>query len=94
MRHQNISLQNRLSLRNKLSSRNKQGGMSKWGWLFVIGILVLVSSTALRVGPHYIDFRIVQATMDRLPQSQVHGMARGKINEHFTKQLRVENFTL
>ena len=94
MRDQNISLRNKFSYRNSLSSRNKQGGMSKWGWLFVIGILVLASSTALRVGPHYIDFRIVQATMDRLPPSQVHGMSRGKINEHFTKQLRVENFTL
>lgn len=88
MRYQNISW------RNKPSFRNKQGGMSKWGWLFVIGVLVLASSTALRVGPHYIDFRIVQATMDRLPENQVHSMARGKIVEHFAKQLRVENFTL
>ena len=79
MRYQNIS------------SRNKQGGMSKWGWLFVIGMLVLASSTALRVGPHYIDFRIVQATMNRLDDNQVHGMSLGKINEHFAKQLRVEN---
>jgi hypothetical protein len=74
--------------------RNKQLGMSKWGWLFVVGVLALGSSTALRVGPHYIDFRIVQATMDRLQASEVHSMSRAKINEHFEKQLRVENFTL
>ena len=79
---------------HKIAWRNKQRGMSKWGWLIVVGLAALAGSAVLRIGPHYIDFRIVQATVARLSVTEVHKMPRSKINEHFAKQLRVENFTL
>jgi len=71
----------------------KQRGLSKWGWLLFIGLLVMAASAVLRLGPHYIDFRIVQDVMDRLPADKVHKeMSRTQIDDHFKKQFRVENF--
>jgi len=71
----------------------KQRGLSKWGWLLFIGLLATAAGGALRLGPHYIDFRVVQQVMDRLPTSEVHAeMSRAQISDHFRKQFRVENF--
>ena len=72
---------------------NKQRGLSKWGWLIFIGLLVVAATVALRMGPHYVDFRMVQGVLDRLPANEVHAdMSRAEINDHFKKQFRVENF--
>ena len=74
---------------------NRQRGMGKWGWLFFIIVTVFAGSAALRLGPHYIDFRVVQGVIDRLPESRVHDqMTRGEIREHFEKQFRIENFRM
>ncbi len=51
-------------------------------------------TAVLRLGPHYIDYRIVRSVVERLPVSEVHKMPRTKIVEHFTKQFRVENFRI
>lgn len=73
----------------------KQRGLSKWGWLVFIGLLVTAASGVLRLGPHYIDFRVVQDVLNRLPAGEVHGeMSRTQINDHFKKQFRVENFRI
>ena len=83
MRMQNISLGRR------------QRGLSKWGWLLFIGLLVMAATGALRLGPHYIDFRMVQGVLDRLPANEVHRkMSRSEITDHFKKQFRVENFRI
>ena len=73
---------------------NGQRGLSMYGWLAVIIVAVSLLTAVLRLGPHYIDFRIVQGVMDRLPISEVHTMPRDKIREHFKKQFRVENFRI
>ena len=70
-----------------------QRGMSKWGWLFVLAVVGGGMTAALRLGPHYIDFQIVQSVIDRLPTADVHGtMSRSQITEHFKKQFRIESF--
>ena len=53
MRTQNINLGHR------------QQGLSKWGWLVFIGLMVAAATGALRLGPHYVDFRMVQGVLDR-----------------------------
>ena len=72
--------------------RSAQRGMSTWGWLFFAGMIAFGASAVLRIGPHYIDFRMVQSVMNRLADDEVHEMSRSKIREHFSKQFRVENF--
>ena len=72
---------------------NNQRGMSKWGWLFTIVFIVLGVTQALRLGPHYMDYGVIQTLMDRLPAGEVHSeMTRAEIREHFSRQFRVENF--
>ena len=76
-------------------NRHRQTGMGKWGWLFTIILLVAAGTTALRIGPHYIDFEMVRGTFDNLPAERVHGdMSRNDIREHFVKQFRVEGFQM
>jgi|GEM_PF-568286 len=78
--------------RHSLRRRHARG-MSKWGWLAAVLLLVGVMTAVLRLGPHYIDYRVVQSVLDRLPEKQVHGeMSRAKIREHFSKQFKVEGF--
>ena len=73
----------------------RQQGLSKWGWLIFIGLMAAAATGALRLGPHYVDFRMVQGVLDRLPANEVHDqMSRAQINDHFKKQFRVESFRL
>ncbi len=70
-----------------------QRGMSKWGWLTVAILAVFALTATLRLGPHYIDFRILQSVLDRLPENDVHkNMTRDDINDFMHKQMRIENF--
>ena len=84
---------NNPSLRNSFTGRNKQTGMGKWSWLFLIIFLVVGATQALRLGPHYVDFNLIQSIMDRLPAEEIHkGLTRSEIREIFKRQFRVENF--
>ncbi|MEE4284372.1 MAG: DUF4845 domain-containing protein [Pseudomonadales bacterium] len=81
--------------RSSFKSPAKQLGMSMWGWLFVAIVMGTVITAVLRLGPHYIDFRIVQSVSDRLPVNEVHKeMSRAKILEHYKKQFRIEGFRI
>lgn len=81
--------------RSSFKSPAKQLGMSMWGWLFVAIVVGTVITAVLRLGPHYIDFRIVQSVSDRLPVNEVHKeMSRAKILEHYKKQFRIEGFRI
>ena len=71
---------------------NKPSGMSKSGLLLIIIALVVFGISALKLGPHYIDFSVMQGILERLPESQTHEMSRKEIHEHFSKQFRIENF--
>ncbi len=78
--------------KNFRPSRHQQSGMGMWSWLMIIAMIVTLATAALRLGPHYIDFRMLQGVADRLPSDMHSTMSRKKITEHFQKQLRVENF--
>ena len=89
-----MSTNRRIVLLHRAPAR-RQRGMSKWGWLIAMLLLAGTMTTVLRLGPHYIDFRIVQSVLDDLPKSEVHAdMSRAKIVEHFSKQFRIENFRI
>ena len=79
----------------KLAWPNTQHGMSKWAWLFFIATMVLLGTAALRLGPHYIDYRVVQSVTDRLPEGEVHReWTRMDIRDHYQKQFRIESFRI
>ncbi|NKB97492.1 MAG: DUF4845 domain-containing protein [Pseudomonadales bacterium] len=77
----------------KIQRRKLQRGMSKYAMLLVLMALVVFGTAALRLGPHYIDFTVMQGIIERLP-TQIHkDMSKTKIREHFAKQFRIENFS-
>lgn len=79
----------------KSVNNRTQSGMSKWAMLMVVMALVVFGTAALKLGPHYIDFRVIQGVIDRLPEGEVHSeMTKADIREHFSKQFRIENFGL
>ena len=81
--------------KSKVTWPNRQLGMSKWAWLFFLIVIAGFATAALRLGPHYIDYRVVQAVADRMPPGEVHSeWTRGEIVEHFNKQFRVESFRI
>jgi len=80
---------------SRRSLKRHQSGLSIWGWLVFVALIALAGSVALRIGPHYFDFRMVQGVLERLPESDVHDdMSRADITKFFKKQFRVENFKI
>ena len=69
-------------------------GMSKLALLIIIFSLVVFGTSALKLGPHYIDFQVIQGILERLPEGATHKMSRKEIGEHFSKQFRVETFSV
>ena len=69
-------------------------GMSKLALLIIIFSLVVFGTAALKLGPHYIDFQVIQGILERLPENSTHKMSRKEIGEVFSKQFRVETFSV
>ncbi len=78
---------------NMTQQRKLHQGMSKWAMLLVLAALVVFGTAALRLGPHYIDFTVVQGIVERLPDQTHKELSKIKIREHFAKQFRIENFS-
>ncbi len=56
-------------------------------------LLVLVStvSMALKVGPHYIDYRTIQSVVEQLPPAEVNSMSRAAVFEALEKRFPLNN---
>ena len=69
----------------------KQRGMTIMGWLLVAIAIAATVTVALRLGPHYLDFRTIQAVMSGLPASEVHLMTTKDIQELLKKRFKINN---
>ena len=69
----------------------KQRGMAMTGWLLVAIAIASVVTLGLRLGPHYLDFRTIQAVMNGLPQSELHLMATPEIRNLLEKRFKINN---
>ncbi len=74
-----------------MMTRSKQRGISVMGGLAGVVLIAASVTTALRIGPHYIDFRTIQSIMDALPTAEVHKMDKGAIRELLRKRFRINN---
>ena len=59
-----------------------QQGLSKWGWLMVLVLGAGLMTAVLRLGPHYIDYRIVGGVVVR------SGFGGGITTRHFVSRRR------
>jgi hypothetical protein len=74
-----------------MHSVKKQAGMTILGWLLIILGAATTAVLAMRLIPHYIDYRTVITVVDALPQSQVHKMSKGSIRDNLKKRFRINN---
>ena len=74
-----------------MKTRSKQRGISVIGGLAGVVLIAASVTTALRIGPHYIDFSTIQSIMESLPTGEVHKMDKGAIRELLRKRFRINN---
>ena len=65
--------------------------MSMLGLVFVVMIVASAVTLALRLGPHYIDFRTIDSVMQGLPATQIHQMSKSEIREMLLKRYKINN---
>ena len=70
---------------------HKQKGMTMMGWLVVAIMIAAAVTVAMRLGPHYVDFRTIQAVMNGLPESELHLMRTRDIQELLKKRMKINN---
>lgn len=73
----------------------KQSGVTLGGMVFFLLLLSLAAYTAVRVVPAYMDYWLVEQTLDNLAaQPSVTAESDERIREHFAKQLELNDITL
>ncbi|MCZ6642741.1 MAG: DUF4845 domain-containing protein [Gammaproteobacteria bacterium] len=68
-----------------------QRGAGTAAWLAGAIALVSIVTLTLRLGPHYIDFRTLQAIMDSLPADEVHAMDNRSVRDLLQKRFLINN---
>ena len=74
-----------------MKTKSKQRGISVISGLVGVVLIAASVTAALRIGPHYIDFRTIQSIMEALPTREVHEMDKGAIREILRKRFRINN---
>ncbi len=74
---------------------NKQSGVTLGGMIIFLFFMGLLAYTATRVLPAYMDFWLVQRTLDQLVnQDKLADSNDERIREQFSKHLSLNNITL
>jgi hypothetical protein len=68
-----------------------QAGASLISVVCVLLVVVSTLSLALKLGPHYIDFRTIQSVVDQLPPNEVNTMPRAAVFEALEKRFPLNN---
>ena len=68
--------------------RNKQSGMATVSTLFLVAIVGFFLTVLFKLAPHYLDDRMIQATLNQVGESNINGKSdteiRNKIANFFT----------
>ncbi|MDH3642829.1 MAG: DUF4845 domain-containing protein [Gammaproteobacteria bacterium] len=70
---------------------SRHTGMSAVGLIASIAGVVALVVLTLRLAPHYIDFRTLQAVMNGLPGAQIHEMDKRTVLETLQKRFKINN---
>jgi len=81
----------RLSKTGFTTRRNRNGGASIVGLILGLTGLVVVITLALRLGPHYIDWRTMQTVFENLHRQPVNEMSKAQIREAVGKSFRINS---
>jgi hypothetical protein len=79
------------NLKKQTGRWSQQRGAGTIGWLAGALALVSIITLTLRLGPHYLDFRTLQAVMDSLPADEVHEMDNRSVRALLQKRFLINN---
>ncbi len=79
------------NFKKKTGRWSQQRGAGTIGWLAGALALVSIITLTLRLGPHYLDFRTLQAVMDSLPVDEVHEMDNRSVRALLQKRFLINN---
>lgn len=79
------------NLKKQTRRWSQQRGAGTIGWLAGALALVSIITLSLRLGPHYLDFRTLQAVMDSLPVDEVHEMDNRSVRALLQKRFLINN---
>ena len=79
------------NLKKQTGRWSQQRGAGTIGWLAGALALVSIITLTLRLGPHYLDFRTLQAVMDSLPVGEVHEMDNRSVRALLQKRFLINN---
>jgi hypothetical protein len=80
-----------MRVRGGVSLAAGQAGASLISTVCVLLVLASVISLALKLGPHYIDFRTIQSVVNQLPANEVNTMPRVAVFEALEKRFPHNN---
>lgn len=73
------------------SPKHRSTGLSIIGMILSLVGLVAVITLALRLGPHYIDWRTMQSVFTGLERQPIHEMSKNQIREAIAKSFRINS---
>ncbi len=68
-----------------------QRGAGMLSWICILAVVALVLTLALRLIPHYIDFRTMVGLLEDLPAGEVHNMTKKDIRDTLGKRFKINN---
>lgn len=73
------------------SNRSRSRGASIVGIILGLTGLVVVVTLALRLGPHYIDWRTMETVFENLHRQPINEMSKSQIREAVAKGFRINS---
>ena len=71
--------------------RNKQSGMATVPTLFLVAIVGFFFTVTLKLAPHYLDNRMIQATLNQVGESDINGKSDTEIRKKIANFFTINN---
>jgi hypothetical protein len=76
-----------MKLRSRFPGFRRQTGALPIGTICILIVFASIVTLALKLGPHYIEFRTIQSIINQLPRAEVNTMARADVFDAIQKRL-------
>jgi hypothetical protein len=76
-----------MMLRSRSQGSRRQNGAVPLGTICILIVFASIVSLALKIGPHYIEYRTIQSIIGQLPQAEMNTMARAEVFDAIQKRL-------
>ena len=74
--------------------RNKQSGMATVSTLFLVAIVGFFLTVLFKLAPHYLDDRMIQATLNQVGESNINGKSDTEIRNKIANFLPLTIFAM